>query len=112
MKIKKKYAKPGYWDTKNYFDEIDKKVREEYKIANLAREKGFDPVDEVEIPLARSMAEKSVGLVSTIYPDIPVAVITSRMLELEKKYGQLDTSVSFIIAKEIAEENFCKFEVQ
>ena len=52
------------------------------------------------------MAEKCVGLISTVYPQLPIQEITSRMLELEQKYGQLDTTVSFIIAKEIAKKSF------
>jgi len=110
MKTQKELAKSSYWDTAPYFEKLESDVRKEYKLANLARKKGLDAVDEVEIPLARSMAEKSVGLISTIYPDIPVEKITERMLELEKKYGQLDTCVSFIIAKEIAEGKFYEFE--
>jgi DNA polymerase II large subunit len=108
-KMRKEYAKPTYWNTAPYFEKLEADVRKEYEIANKARKKGFDPAEEVEIPLARSMAEKSVGLISTIYPDIPVEKITERMLELEKKHGQLDTCVSFIIAREIAEEKFYKF---
>jgi len=73
---------------KDYFEGLGKKVREEYRVANLARAKGFDPVKSVEIPLAMTMAEKSVGLVTTVYPDIPIKKITKRMLELEKKFGQ------------------------
>ena len=41
---------------------------------------------------------------------MPIKEITKRMLELEKEHGQLDTSVSFVIAREIAEEKFYKFE--
>ncbi|MCR4323836.1 MAG: DNA polymerase II large subunit [Nanoarchaeota archaeon] len=99
-------------DTEKYFEELGNRVKEEYIIANGARSKGLDPVNRVEIPLAMTMAEKSVGLITTIYPDLPVESITERMLQLEKEYGQLDTSVSFFIAKEIAEEKFCKFKDQ
>jgi len=56
------------------------------------------------------MAEKSVGLISTVYPDLPIGKITKKILELEKKYGKLNTAVSFVIAREIAEEKFCKFK--
>ena len=100
------------WDDELYFKNLIDKVNEEYKIANLARSKGLDPLDKVEIPLAMTMAEKSVGLITTIYPDLPIEEITKRMLELEEEYGQLDTSVSFVIAREIAEEKFHKFENQ
>ncbi len=98
------------WDAESYFEDLALRVEEEYKVSNEARAKGLDPSDKVEIPLAMTMAEKAVGLITTIYPDIPIEDITERMLELEKEYGQLDTSVSFVIAREIAEEKFCKFE--
>ena len=92
------------------FLELKKRIDEEYIIANKARMMGLDPVNRVEIPLAMSLAEKSVGLISTVYPELPIKKITDRMLELEKQYGQLDTTVSFVIAREIAEEKFCKFK--
>jgi len=96
-----------------YFQGIIKKVKEEYSIAEVARKKNIDPVNKVEISIAMSLAEKSVGLISTIYPQIGDSVgikITSRILELEKEFGQLDIAVSFKIAEEIAREKFCKFE--
>ena len=92
------------------FVELKKHIDEEYRVANAARKLGLDPVDEVEIPLAMSLAEKSVGLIFTVYSKLPIAKITERMLELEEKYGQLDSTVSFVIAREIAEEKFCKFK--
>ena len=92
------------------FVELKRHIDEEYRVANAARKLGLDPVDEVEIPLAMSLAEKSVGLISTAYSKLPIAKITERMLELEGKYGQLDSTVSFVIAREIAEEKFCKFK--
>ncbi len=105
--------KPRYvWDVEKYFDGLKNIVDLEYKVANEARAKGLDPSSKVEIPLAMTMAEKSVGLVTTIYPDIPIKEISDRMLELEVQYGQLDTTVSFVIAREIAEEKFCKFKNQ
>ncbi len=101
-----------FWDVEKYFKEIGEKVREEYSVAGNAKSKGLDPVSKVEIPLAMTMAEKSVGLVTTIYPELPIGEITKRMLALEEEFGQLDTTVSFVIAKEIAEEKFHKFENQ
>ncbi|MBU2576938.1 MAG: DNA polymerase II large subunit [Nanoarchaeota archaeon] len=100
------------WDTEKYFTDLKTGVDKEYVVANAARAKGIDPTDHVEIPLAMTMAEKSVGLVTTIYPDIPIKEISDRMLELEEKYGQLDTTVAFDIAREIAEEKYCKFKDQ
>ncbi len=94
-----------------YFKKIEEGVRREYVIANNARAKKLDPVDKVEIPLAMSMAEKSVGLISTIYPQLG-SEVSERILELEKEYGQLDPAVSFKIAEEVAKEKFCKFDNQ
>jgi len=93
-----------------YFKKLKADVDVEYAVANRARGVGLDPDVKVEIPLAMTMAEKSVGLVTVLYPDLPVESITRRMLELEEIYGKLDTAVSFIIAKEIAEERFHKFK--
>ena len=47
-----------------YFKDIEKNVREVYSIAESARKKGLDPVDNVEIPLAMTMASKVVGLIT------------------------------------------------
>ena len=98
------------WDVDGYFESLSRGVNAEYAVANLARGKGLDPVGKVEIPLAMTMAEKCVALISTVYPKLPVEKITARILELESEYGQLDTTVSFVIAREIAEEKFCKFK--
>jgi DNA polymerase II large subunit len=97
-------------NTQTYFNDIEKNVRKEYVIAENARKKGLDPVEKVEIPLARSLAEKVVGLISTVYPQVEGSGIAKRILELEKEYGKLDTMVVFKIAEEVAKQKFCKFE--
>jgi DNA polymerase II large subunit len=95
--------------TQIYFENIKKEVDRIYSVAEEARAKGYDPVNEVEIPLAMSMAEKVVGLISTIYPQMKNSGITERILELEKNYGKLDTTIVFKIAEEVAKQKFCKF---
>jgi len=97
-------------NTEEYFREMEDKVKVCYSVAEEARAKGLDPLNKVEIPLARSLAEKVVGLISVIYPQINDERIVKRILELEKEYGPLDQAVSFRIAEEIAKEKFCKFE--
>lgn len=92
-----------------YFSELNNKVRVAYSIAEEARRKGLDPVSKVEIQLASNLAEKSLGLISTLYPQLNDKKIVSRILELEKQYGSLDMAVAFKIAEEIAKEKFCKF---
>ena len=96
-------------NTQEYFKYVEKNVREIYEVAEEARSKGFDPADKVEIPLARSLAEKVVGLISTIYPQMRDSGISERISELEKEYGKLDTTIVFKIAEEVAKQKFCKF---
>ncbi|MEK6847708.1 MAG: DNA polymerase II large subunit, partial [Nanoarchaeota archaeon] len=95
--------------TQDYFKLIEKKTKEVYAIAEEARKKGLDPVSKVEIPLAKSLAEKVVGLISVVYPQMENAGIVERILELEKENGKLDPMVSFKIAEEVAKQKFCKF---
>ncbi len=97
-------------NTQIYFENLKNEVDKIYSVASEARAKGYDPVSEVEIPLAMSMAEKVVGLISTIYPQMKGAGIAERILELEKEYGKLDSTILFKIAEEVAKQNFCKFE--
>ena len=96
--------------TEMHFKNLRKEVDKIYNLSQEARARGFDPVNEVEIPLAMSMAEKVVSLISTIYPQMKGSEIANRILELEKKYGKLDPTVVFKIAEEVARQNFCKFE--
>ena len=96
-------------NSQEYFQEIDKNVREIYEVAETARAKGLDPHNKVEIPLARSLAEKVVSLIATIYPQLTDCGISKRILELEKKYGKLDPAVCLQIAEEVARQKFCKF---
>ena len=93
-----------------YFDKIDEDVKKAYELAGRARAKGLDPVNEVETPVATTLAEKTIGLISVVYPQLNDKKIVNRILELEKEYGQLDITVSFKIAEEIAKEKYCKFK--
>ncbi|MBS3074920.1 DNA polymerase II large subunit [Candidatus Pacearchaeota archaeon] len=99
-------------ETELYFESLGKEIEKNYSIARLARAKGLDPKDEVEVPLALTMAAKVVRLIATIYSQLDREDIINRILELEKQYGALETSVSLKIAEEIAQEKYCKFENQ
>ena len=94
----------------DYFSEIDAEIKKGYAVAKKAKAKGFDPITRVEIPVAKNIAERVIGLISTIAPQILGTGIISRIQELEKKYGVLDWRVSLIIAEEIAKQKFCKFD--
>lgn len=93
----------------NYFEEIENKVKEIYAFANEAKKKGMDPVNEVEVPLANSLAERVVGLISVLYPQVINTGIVARIVELEKKFGSLDPAIALTIAEEVSKEKFCKF---
>ncbi len=92
-----------------YFKDIERDVIKIYDIANEARKTGLDPVDKVEIPLAKTMAEKVVELIATIYPQVSGAGIDKRILELEKDWGKSNVAISFKIAEEVAKQKFCEF---
>jgi len=96
-------------NTEQYFKNLRKNVDLIYDVAKKAKDTGLDPVNKVEIPLAMTMAEKVVGLVSSIYPQMQESGISDRILELEKEYGKLDPTVVFKIAEEVAKQKFCKF---
>lgn len=97
-------------EIKEYFSEIDEKIRVAHELATKARKKGYDPEDKIDIPLASNMAERVIGLISAIAPQIVNTTITKRIAELEKQYGALDWRISLIIAEEIAKEKYCKFK--
>ncbi|HRZ85836.1 MAG TPA: DNA polymerase II large subunit [Candidatus Paceibacterota bacterium] len=96
--------------TEKYFHYFEDQIKLAYEVAEQARSKGLDPVNKVEIPLAKNLAEKTVGLISTMYPQVDDPKIVKRIIELEKEYGALDLGVCLKIAEEVAKEKFCKFE--
>ncbi|RME54493.1 DNA polymerase II large subunit, partial [Candidatus Woesearchaeota archaeon] len=93
-----------------YFKNINDEVLRVYEIANKAKAKGYDPEDKVTVPLAKNMAERVTGLISTVAPEIIGTGIVERIEELEKQYGSQDWRVALKIAEEVAKEKFCKFE--
>ncbi len=94
----------------DYFKEIENNVAATYKVANKARKRGFDPEEEVCIPLAKNMAERVEGLIGALIPDIINSGLSRRIQELEKKYGKLDFRVALSISLEVVQEKFCQFE--
>lgn len=99
-------------EIQRYFEQITEGVNAAYALAQEARAKGLDPEKNVAIPLAKNMAERVVGLISVVAPQITNTTVTERITELEKQYGLLDWRVGFTIAEEVAKEKFCKFENQ
>jgi len=95
---------------KKYFNYLESKTQKAHEIALRARKKGFDPQEFVEIKLAKNMAERVVGIIAVVAPQIVGSGVVERIIELEKDYGSQDWRVAFKIALEIAQEKFCKFE--
>ncbi len=95
---------------KKYNEGLNEDVNKAYSLAKLAKAKSYDPLDIVEIPLAKNMAERVERLVGVAAPSIVGKGIPDRIGELEKKYGKLDWRVALSIAHEVTQEKFCKFE--
>lgn len=96
-------------DIESYFEYLNTKTQEAYDIAVEARKKGFDPDDTIDIKLAKNMAERVVGIISVIAPQIIGSGVVDRIMALEKEYGSQDWRVAFLIALEIARQQFCTF---
>jgi DNA polymerase II large subunit len=96
-------------DMKKYFEELEEETLAAYKVATKARGKGYDPSLKPEIVLAKNLAERVIGLISVVAPQLQNSGAIKRIEELEKIYGTLDWRVAFQIALEIAQERFCKF---
>ena len=102
MKCSKKMQK--------YFDELVDNTNKAMKVAQEARKKGYDPRDYVEVSLAKNTAERVVGLIGVIAPQIKGTGVSKKIIDLEKKYGITDWRVAMVIALEIAQEKYCKFK--
>ena len=92
-----------------YFSSLQEEVTRVYTLAQSAREKGFDPSFEVEIPLAKNMAERVIGLISAVAPQIKGSGAVERIGELESKYGVQDWRVALEVSLEVAQQRFCTF---
>ena len=97
-------------EMQQYFEEIGREIKKGYRVAEAARKKNLDPESEVPIPLAKTMAERVVGLISVVAPQITNSRITERIAELETEFGLLDWRVGFKIAEEVAKEIHCSFK--
>ncbi|MBU1201007.1 MAG: DNA polymerase II large subunit [Nanoarchaeota archaeon] len=102
--------KPYSKDLEKYFLKLKKDCLEAHKVASEARKKGFDPDVVVESTLAETMAERVIGLISVVAPQIKGKGAEKRIYNLEKEYGILDVRVALKIAEEVAREKFCKFK--
>lgn len=92
-----------------YFDTLKKRTHEAHAIAVKARKKGYDPHDYVEVILAENLAERVVGIIAAVAPQLQNTGVEQRILELEQQYGSLDWRVAMQIALDVAKQRFCTF---
>jgi DNA polymerase II large subunit len=95
-----------------YFTSIHERTLNVHDLATRARAKGYDPDTEVEVKLAANMAERVVGLISVLTPQIVGSGVVERIIALEQQYGNLDWRVAITIACELAQQKFCAFKDQ
>ena len=95
---------------KSYHESLHSALQKVYAIASNARKVGLDPSLEVEILVAKNMAERVEGLISVAAPQIKGCGVVERIQELEKEYGKLNWRVALQVSEEIAQEKFCKFK--
>ena len=66
-------------EMKEYFAIVKKRIDKAYKVAQVARSKGLDPDEKVDVPLASNMAERVEGLISIVAPQMVGTKMTKRM---------------------------------
>jgi len=95
-----------------YFECIKQQVNDAHESASKARAQHRDPDDVVEVQLAGNMAQRVVGLISVLAPQIVGSGVVDRIMELEEQFGALDWRVSIKIAEEVAQQKFCTFKTK
>ena len=63
-------------NTQEYFDRLKDSISKEFEIAAKAKAVGIDPISKVEIPIATTLAEKTVGLISVVYPQLDEKIVS------------------------------------
>ena len=89
-------------EIKEYHEMLLKKLYEAYDIAKKARSKCLDPSPDVEIPIAKNMAERVEKLMS-------IKGLAKRIEELENE-GLSREEICFKIAEEIVKGKFGNFD--
>ena len=97
---------------RDYFTKLSDGVATAHDVAAKARSRGYDPSPNVEVELASNLAERVIGLISVITPQVKGSGIVPRILELEEHYGKLDWRVALTIALEVAQQKYCRFATE
>jgi len=92
-----------------YFSFIEEELEKAYSIASKCRKLGLDPEDSVDVPLTRTLPERVESLVASVIPQLKGSGVANRISELERKHGAQAWDVALMIALEVVQEKFCKF---
>ncbi|MCK5177117.1 MAG: DNA polymerase II large subunit, partial [Candidatus Aenigmarchaeota archaeon] len=95
---------------KKYFSIIEKETTRCYDIAKKVKAKGIDIDDEINIPIAKDLAARVEGLISSFYPIIKNCGVQDGIRALEKKYGKNSERVALEAGRDIAIGKYVKFE--
>ncbi|MCE7742932.1 MAG: DNA polymerase II large subunit [Candidatus Heimdallarchaeota archaeon] len=79
----------------SYFDSLNKQLKKIYNIATKARKQGLDPVPEVEIPIAKDIADRVEGLIG------PEGI--GKIIRQYEKQNLSREKVAFKIAEDICQ---------
>ncbi|WP_440953933.1 DNA polymerase II large subunit [Methanosarcina sp. Mfa9] len=77
-----------------YFNELEARLKEAIELANRARARGGDPKPEVEIPLAKDLADRVENLIG-------VVGVAAKLRELEEEMSREEVALE--IGKQVAE---------
>ncbi len=89
-------------EIKSYHAHLLEELNKAYEVAKKARAKGLDPSADVEIPIARNMAERVEQLMK-------IEGLAKRIMELERE-GLSREEICFKIAEEIIKGKFGNFD--
>ncbi len=92
---------PGLGPLKSYFEQLEADAHACFQLATQARQRGFDPALEPEIPFAEDLASRVEALVG------PEGV-ADRIRELKGEMGREE--LALLISKEVAAGSFCTYE--
>ncbi|MEM4359128.1 MAG: DNA polymerase II large subunit [Candidatus Bilamarchaeaceae archaeon] len=87
-------------DIESYFSTLKDELGRAYTIATEARRKGYDPIDDVEVKIAKDVAARVEGIVGP--PNI------AKLIRNMEKSGMAREDIAFEIAKKIANGEIIK----
>ena len=88
-------------DDERYFERIESQLDEAFAVAETAREKGGDPTSEIEIPVAKDMADRVENILG-------IEGVADRVRELEGEMSREEAALE--LAADFAEGRVGEYE--